>query len=434
MIWLLIGYMWLFVHRPFEVWPVLGDLRIELIYVLGMTVVWAIGQRKDFTGNPLNFALPAFALAVLLCAVASAHSDACWKTVENYFKLLAFYLLVVTVIRDEKSLRFLLLGFLAATTLFMLHSLAEFVNGRFVYRMGIRRMMGVGISSADPNAFAAGLVLAVPFIPVLWREYTQRHIRLCLAGATALIVLCVLLTGSRGGLMLGLIAAALCIWTSRWRKYLALAALAVGPLVFVALPGELQTRFETIVNPSAGPKNAQTSAEARTEGLMTGLDLWASHPLTGVGPGAWRPATGRPLESHNLYGQLPGELGTLGVLTFGAFVLAFLGNILHIRGAYRGVALEEQDFPFHLGRALAITLFLLLVQGSFGHNLFRYNWVWFAAFAVAARQCLAQRQQTCWTPNALDDAHESYETHDGWTDDGSEYEREIAGAWHGQAS
>lgn len=429
MIWLLIGYIWLFVHRPFEVWPVLGDMRLELIYVLGMTAVWAIGIRKQLTGNPLNVALLAFACAVLLCALASSHSDYCWKTVENYFKLLAFYLFVVTVIRDERALSLLLLGFMAATTLFMLHSLWEFHNGRFVYRMGIRRMIGVGISSADPNAFAAGLVLALPFVPVLWREYTHRYIRICLAGSTALIVLCVLLTGSRGGLMLGLIAAALCIWTSRWRKHLALAAVAIGPLLFVALPGELQTRFETIVNPDAGPKNAQTSADARTEGLMTGLELWASHPLTGVGPGAWRPATGRLLESHNLYGQLPGELGTLGVLTFGAFVIAFIGTILHIRSAYRGVAPEERDFLFDLGRALAITLFLLLMQGNFGHNLFRYNWVWFAAFAVAARQCLAQRQQAWWTPHA----HETYETHDGWTDDGSDHGREMAGAWHGQA-
>ena len=29
MIWMLGGYMWLFVHRPFEVWPWLGDLQIE---------------------------------------------------------------------------------------------------------------------------------------------------------------------------------------------------------------------------------------------------------------------------------------------------------------------------------------------------------------------------------------------------------------------
>ena len=32
--WLLIGYMFLFIDRPFEVWPWLGDLHVERIYML----------------------------------------------------------------------------------------------------------------------------------------------------------------------------------------------------------------------------------------------------------------------------------------------------------------------------------------------------------------------------------------------------------------
>ena len=32
--WLLIGYMFLFIDRPFEVWPWLGDLHIERLYML----------------------------------------------------------------------------------------------------------------------------------------------------------------------------------------------------------------------------------------------------------------------------------------------------------------------------------------------------------------------------------------------------------------
>ena len=35
-------------------------------------------------------------------------------------------------------------------------------------------------------------------------------------------------------------------------------------------------------------------------------------PLTGCGPGVWRPATGSGLEAHNLYGLLMDEAGWLG--------------------------------------------------------------------------------------------------------------------------
>ena len=40
--WLLIGYMYLFLHRPFEVWPEIGEYRVERIYMLITLVAWAL--------------------------------------------------------------------------------------------------------------------------------------------------------------------------------------------------------------------------------------------------------------------------------------------------------------------------------------------------------------------------------------------------------
>ena len=40
MIWLLIGCMWLFIHRPYEVWPWLAEYHIERVYVIFMICVW----------------------------------------------------------------------------------------------------------------------------------------------------------------------------------------------------------------------------------------------------------------------------------------------------------------------------------------------------------------------------------------------------------
>jgi hypothetical protein len=39
-----------------------------------------------------------------------------------------------------------------------------------------------------------------------------------------------------------------------------------------------------------------------------------------------------------------------------------------------------------LSSALATALFLLLLEGLFGHNLFRFNWLWYAAFLIIARR------------------------------------------------
>jgi len=64
MIWLLGGYMWLFVHRPFEVWPVLGSLQIERAYMLVMLLVWAVTPGKRMLPNRVHAALAGVALAL----------------------------------------------------------------------------------------------------------------------------------------------------------------------------------------------------------------------------------------------------------------------------------------------------------------------------------------------------------------------------------
>lgn len=391
MIWLLIGYMFLFIHRPFEFWPALGAMRIELVYMLITGAIWLVHPGKRFTFNPLHLAFALFAGAVLVCGLASPWSDSCWTTLDVYFKILIFYLVLVTVVHEEKDLKLLALGFLGVMTLYMLHSLWEFHCGRFVVRMGIVRMIGIDSTRGDPNAFGASIVLALAFVPAVWAAYSSLRVRGFLVGFMLLSLLCIALTGSRGAFV-GLIVCAMAVaWRSQWRWKLAVLGLGAAPLFWLALPDKLQNRFETIVDPSVGPANAQTSAQGRIEGLLLGIELLEKNTLLGVGPGAWRPATKRLLESHNLYGQLMGEMGMLGILTFGGVLLAFGLNLLRIRRLYREHPHWGNDFLVQMSKGVGLAVFLLLFEGNFGHNLFRHNWVWFAAFLTIADACARQR-------------------------------------------
>lgn len=389
MIWLLIGYMFLFIHRPFEYWPVLGSIRLELLYMLLTGAVWLAYPHKRLTFNYTHIAIATFALAVVACTLISPWSDDGWPVVENYFKILVFYLLVVTSVRDEKDLKRLVLGLVMAMAFYMAHSLWEFRNGRFVYRMKIVRLIGVDVTNSDPNAFAATIVLSLVFVPVLWRFYGT-WLRSFLAGYLGLAIVCIGLTGSRGGFVSLGLWGLVTILRSRRRLGLLLGALLAVPVMWSALPDRLQNRFETIIDPSVGPANAQGSAEGRIVGLLTGLELWQKNPLFGVGPGAWMSATGRDLKAHNLIGQLLGEMGSLGGLTFVALLLSLLANIFWIRRACRSA--EGDQFPFALAGSIGLGICILLFEGNFGHNLFRYNWVWFSAFLVAARQLVLSQE------------------------------------------
>jgi hypothetical protein len=390
MLWLIIGYMYLYVHRPFEIWPSIGELRIELIY-MGVTCgYWLTMARKQWLPNSLHRAFFCFATAALLCWLLSAWPDAGAKAMDNYYKLLVFYVLLVTSVRDEEDLRRLITAYLAVMTLYMMHSLYSFAGGRYHHRMGIMRLIGVDTTFGDPNAFGSCVLNSLVFVLPLWHAFQKRG-RVLLAGYSLLGMLCIALTGSRTCFACLVLLIVMICATSKRRWQMAALAAVLSPVGFLVLPPSLQNRFETIINPSVGPKNAKESADGRLEGLLVGVDLLQRFPLSGCGPGAWKPSTGRELESHNLYGQVMGEMGLLGVATFSFVVLAFAYNVRRIARLYRMHPDWSADFLAHMGRASGFVLVLLLFQGIAGHNLFRFSWLWFGAFLVIARHCVEQR-------------------------------------------
>lgn len=396
--WLLIGYMFLFIDRPFEVWPWLGDMHIERVYMLFTIGAWAVYPGKRFLPNVQHAAYVAFGTAVLMAWAISPWAAHGQPLVEDWLKVVVFYVLLVTTVYDEEGLKHVAVGFLAVMGLYLLHSFREYLGGRHTYRMGISRMIGVDTTLGDPNSFGASIVFALPLVAALWNAgIGGRKGRLLLLGYVGLSALCILLTGSRSSLLGLLLWSLIIIWRTRYRfKALVLFAV-VAPVAFVALPESLQTRFETIINPEVGPANARESGEGRYQGLVMGLQQWANNPLTGVGPGAWRPANNTKIESHNLYGQLLGETGTLGAAAFIMLLVCFCMNLWAIRRVRRAEPAWEGDFVFTLPSAIGVALILLLFMGNFGHNLFRFTWLWYGGFLIIARHCVARRLAT-WEP------------------------------------
>jgi O-antigen ligase len=389
---LLVGYMFLFIDRPFEVWPWLGDLHFERMYMLLTMGVWVLHPGKKWLPNPQHIAYAAFAAAVLAAWGMSRWMESTQPKVEDWFKIVVFYVLLVTTVHDEKGLKRMVIGFLGVMALYLLHSLREYMGGKFTYRMGISRMIGVDTTLGDPNSFGASIVFALPIMAAIWKSgIGGRWAKLALAGYTGLSGLCILLTGSRSSLI-GLVVWGLLMILSHKKRWLWLAMCVVAaPVAFVALPGELQNRFETIINPDVGPENAKTSGEGRWQGFVMGMELWGRNPIAGVGPGAWKPATGQEIESHSLYGQLGGELGTLGVVTFLGILGCFGWNYWQSRSILKEHPPQPGDLIARVPGAVAVAVFLLLFMGMFGHNLFRFTWLWYGGFLIIARYCLMER-------------------------------------------
>ena len=413
--WLLIGYMFLFIDRPFEVWPWLGDLHVERVYMLFTLAVWAVYPNKRFLPNVQHGAYFAFGTAVLLAWAISPWSAYGQPVVEDWLKIVVFYVLIVTCIHDEEGLKHVAVGFLAVMGLYLLHSFREYLAGRHTYRMGIARMIGVDTTLGDPNSFGASIVFALPIVVALWKaDIGGKRGRVLLTSYVGLSSLCILLTGSRSSLLGLLVWFTVIIWGTKYRFTALVGFAAMAPVAFVALPESLQTRFETIVNPEVGPANAKESSEGRIQGLTMGVRQWSNNPLSGIGPGAWRPANRTKIESHNLYGQLVGETGTLGLMAFLMLLGCFWMNLRLIRRIRREVPAWQNDLVFTLPSAIGVAVFLLLFMGNFGHNLFRFTWLWYGGFLVVARYCVARRLAN-WEPEAEPDPDaEEAELPPGW--------------------
>jgi O-antigen ligase len=398
MIWLLGGYMWLFVHRPFEVWPALGEIQIERGYVLLMLVAWLVSPGKGLVFNRVHLALAVFTLTVAAGWVLSPYADmpGCADVVENYFKVIVFYLLVVTTVRNERDLRLLVLLFVSAVGLYMAHSMVEFLHGRYQWRMGTRRMIGVDVTYGDPNAFASTLLYTLPLLVPFWKEQPRRIPRFMLIGFALACCGCILLTGSRAGFLglCGLTAVTLVAFARRKGQMIligSVAGLAAFALLSVALPEDLQNRYLTLVDSSRGPRNAQVSAQGRLVGLEEGVRVWQQSPLFGHGPASFQYSTGKRFQAHNLYGQVLAELGLMGALSLLLLAICFVRNWLESRRWAACWGERTPSFATLVSQAIAINLLMLLVMGWAGHNLYRYNWQWFAAFGAIALHCLRRR-------------------------------------------
>jgi len=395
MIWLLCCYVGMYIYRPWEVFPALGAIQAERIYMVGVIGFWAIWPEKKFRFSLVHLTQVLFALVVGISWMISPYRDVptTQELVENHLKILIFYVILVTSVRNENDLRLLLLAYVVAMTIYAGHSLREYLCGRYEYRQGFQRLVGVDVTSQQSNIFASQIVSALPLAAVWWRQTRSVLVRGGLVGFFGLIGVCVALTGSRGGYVILAAFALMQACLSKHRKMALGLLIVLGIGVSLAMPDFVINRFMTLIDPSAGPANAQHSAMGRIVGLMAGLRVWQENLLLGAGPNSFILAAGLGFQAHNLLGQVLAELGTAGLIAFLCILLCCVWNSFRIRRQLRSRPELKETLPYRVLLATLVMLMLQLIYGVGAHNLYRFQWYWTAGFNVVATMCLRQRLQ-----------------------------------------
>ncbi|MCD6554116.1 MAG: O-antigen ligase family protein [Anaerolineae bacterium] len=216
-----------------------------------------------------------------------------------------------------------LLGALAVS----LVGLAQFaITGNVIAAEGVRRVRGV---YGSPNNLALFLERAVPMLAagILWPAGRWR----CRLYALALlpVLVCLVLTFSRGALLLAVPVAALFLGALRGRRALVVSVALLAVAALVLLPMARTERFASLLNTRSG------TTFFRFQLWRATLNLIGDHPLTGVGldnflyqyrtryvlPAAWQELD--LSHPHNLVLDFWVRLGVLGVVVLAWLEVAF---------------------------------------------------------------------------------------------------------------
>lgn len=402
--------MALFIIRPWEqLFPSWAAFYPERLYAICMIIVVFLSKEKHFKLTLQSITILFFFVSIVFSGFFAYNSSLTWEVLYENLSLLIFYFIILMVIRTRYDLVFMVISYISIMCIYLGKSQWEFfLNGQHRYDMGVVRMVGIENTYGGPNSLAMSIVVSLPFALFLWRHRMviaktwptvwQTRLRRGLILYGVLSVSSIILTNSRSGLVGFLLYVVMLMFSGKGIgkkiSYIATGALVLS-LIWLVVPEENKGRIRTIWAPEDGPSNAQVSAEGRVEGYKAGMEMFKRHPFTGVGAGNFvvyrvQKVDGVPLQAHNLEGQLLGETGLLGGTAFLLMLVTMFSNCWQaVRTSKRQnktIALLFGD----LARACSVSLILLIFLGTFGHNLYRYNWLWLAAFSTLALQMLQE--------------------------------------------
>lgn len=265
----------------------LGLIEIGLAGAIGLVVLgWLIDPSRRITPRWDWWVLPALASWALIAAFAAEHGDVAlreWRTVFLAGAIFAWVL--PRLLRTDAEIDWLLAAWLAGGTVVALVGVWQYVVGsNLISAEGVWRVRAF---YGSPNNLALYIerTLAVVLAFVLFRP--TGWMRALAALAMLIQGAALLLTFSKGALLLGLPAMLFTLWLGGWivlgragqsrRLLWALAAMAL--LVALALlPFMATERFQRLLDFSQG------TGFLRLNLWRSALQMALDHPLFGVGP------------------------------------------------------------------------------------------------------------------------------------------------------
>lgn len=388
--WGLLVYTAIFMLRPGELWPILAQLRLEMIVGSLALVGIAFQQyrregRLVFDRSWQSRFLLLFIAAAVLSTPMSYWRSASVEGVMTLFKILAFYIMVVHLVDTRLRFRIFFWTFLGLTV----YGVASALWADTMFAQGIHRIQGATSAAGSPNAIGATIAATFPVLVLLLLYKPLGIWRLLLIAAIGILLHVLPATGSRAGLLGFLVALLRLWWTSRRRVASAVVGIVALAILFATLPDEYQQRYATLTS-----SRIDASSRGRIDTWADGFNMVVDRPFLGVGINSFRAAhdirDGWALDAHNMYLQILAEVGLIGALPF----LAFLFQLLVLNRRTARMLESEPTWRFErlILQGLFAGVLAILVTATFGTQYINRLWYVYGALQLVIFRLYATRQ------------------------------------------
>jgi O-Antigen ligase len=389
----LISYLSIMMLRPGLFFPVLAKFRIELIVgLLLILFIFSTGRSARLRPSEdkickLMFILFAVMAVSMLQAMDFSTSLA---RMTEFLKVFLFFIMVVTLPESMDDIEILLLAFGFLTFVIAYDGIYNYLHGTLVKAIGEFRI-DYAVASKGMGSGHVGLAnMTLQGMPFIWYigVYGKKGItKLISIILFCACLFCVIISGSRGGFA-GLVALWGCmLFFSQKRFYMILA----GILAFLSVPFFSASGYMNYISSILSFGGSDVSGSSRISGLRNGFEMMLRRPFLGVGPGCYPIARkawfGWGLWSHNLYGEIMGDLGVTGSVVFFLFVKNYLSKAWQYIKEF-----GEDNKTKNIFYAIITATIVRLVLGMGTHSLYIFFWYMLAGImSVYSSRILHQR-------------------------------------------
>lgn len=377
-----IGYMVFVYCNTSYHYPIFVQFNAELVFALIILSRILLDPkcrtRFSFQYNRINTYMFLFSLSIGLSYMFSWNYEVSWNYgVYHFIKTAILYSMLIMSLGDEKDLKTFTWSFIL-----MFAYLAYEPTYRYITKTGADIQMYGEIYISEVGLLSGHVALAnnmnqmIPLAFFLIFSFKERY-KKALATIPLIVFMTALIgSGSRGGVLGFLFFGLILIFFSRRRLRTAMIVGAVtGALFFTS--GMFVSTAERI-------DTGQTWG--RFMGLLHGIDMVKKGNILGVGPGCFAIARGKyyrfTMDSHNIYGQLIGELGIPGMIVWFFLMRETFLNLARSKRLLKTMAMEK-SFYYLLASGIQASLIVRLFISMASHGLYYFYWYTLAAMSAA---------------------------------------------------